>query len=158
MQAKNAASTRRDLVAALNRAAREASGLGNVLAEAGAARLGINLTDYECLDVIGLGGRVTAGDLVKATGLTSGAITSVIDRLEKAGLARRERDQNDRRKVYVILTAAARRQADAMAAFGRAIDRLTGRYSETEIALLVDYFTRTRDVILREIERLKKRR
>jgi len=149
-------SRRTELVAALNRAAREAGGLGNVLAEANAARLGVNLTDYECLDLIGLG-RVTAGDLARLTGLTSGAVTGVIDRLEQAGLARRERDPADRRKVYVRMTAAARRHAAAFAAFGDAIDRLTDNYSEAEIALLVDYFGRTRDVILGEIERLKKK-
>ncbi len=147
---------RAELVAALNRTAREASGLGNVLAEANAARLGINLTDYECLDLIGLD-RVTAGDLAKATGLTTGAITGVIDRLEKAGLARRERDASDRRKVYVTMTAVARRHAAAFTGFGAAIDRLTDNYSEAEVALLVDYFTRTRDVILREIEKLRKK-
>jgi DNA-binding MarR family transcriptional regulator len=156
MQGKRPASTRRDLIAALNRAAREAGGLGNVLAEAGAARLGINLTDYECLDIINLGGQVTAGDLVKATGLTSGAITGVIDRLEKAGLARRRRDAGDRRKVTVTLTGKARRHAAAFADFGRAIDRLTDKYSEAEIALLVDYFARTRNVIFRQIEKLKR--
>ncbi len=156
-QVKNSGRPRRAaLVAALNRAAREAAGLGNVLAEANAARLGINLTDYECLDLIGLD-RVTAGDLARATGLTSGAVTGVIDRLEAAGLARRERDPADRRKVYVRMTAAARRHAAAFGAFGEAIDRLTDRYSEAEIALLVDYFGRTRDVILREIEKLKKK-
>ncbi len=158
MQAKNAAgrSRRTELTAALNRAAREASGLGNVLAEANAARLGVNLTDYECLDLIGLD-RVTAGDLARATGLTTGAITGVIDRLEKAGLARRERDPADRRKVYVVMTAAAHRHAAAFGTFGDAIDRLTDRYSDAEIALLIDYFDRTRDVMVREVEKLKKK-
>ena len=146
-----------DLVNALNRVAREASGLGVLLGQASAARLGINGTDFECLDVIGTGDGVTAGDLAKATGLTTGAITGVVDRLEMAGLARRVRDPEDRRKVYVRMTAATRRFAAAYdATFGKAIDRLTDKYSQAEIGVLIDYFTRTRAVILAEIERQKR--
>jgi DNA-binding MarR family transcriptional regulator len=143
------------LIADLNRAAREASGLGNLFGNAVAARLGINPTDVECLGVIAAGD-VTAGDLARATGLTTGAITGVIDRLEKAGLARRERDRNDRRKVYVRMTPAGRTAGAAhYGCLGRAVDRLAGRYSAAEIALLTDYFDRSRAIMLREIERLR---
>ena len=146
------------LIADLNRAAREASGLGNLFAQTVANRLGVSATDLECLDFIAGGANVTAGDLARATGLTTGAITGVIDRLEKAGMARRERDREDRRKIYVRMTPAARTGAAVYyGSFGRAIDRLAAGYSRADIVLLIDYFTRSRAVVLREIAKLKQR-
>src|SRR5215813_7664872 len=98
---------RHDLVAALNRAMRDASGQGVLYSQAVAERLGINSTDLECLDSVVLRGPLTAGELADATGLTTGAITGVIDRLERAGFARRERDKDDRRRVLVRAQQAA---------------------------------------------------
>src|SRR6476646_8828676 len=113
MQAENQGAKlgRTKLIAKLNFAMREASGLGVVFSDVVAERLGVNHTDLECLDVIVMRDRVTAGDLAKATGLTTGAVTGIIDRLEKAGLARRSRDPDDRRKVYVSVLPAAKSRA-----------------------------------------------
>jgi DNA-binding MarR family transcriptional regulator len=148
--------TRRRLVADLNRAAREASGLGVMFGEAVAGRLGLVQTALDCLGVVAERADVTAGTLATATGLTTGAVTGVIDRLEQAGFARRVRDPKDRRKVYVRATPQALRQAGTFyGPMGRAIDALAARYTDKEIALLVDYFARTRDVMLAEIARLK---
>ena len=150
---------RADLIASLNRAVREATGLGVVFGEAVAARLGINSTDLECLGLIAGADRVTAGALAAATGLTTGAVTGVIDRLEKAKLARRERDAADRRRVYVRLTGVAGARATAYYdSLGSAADRLAASYGTAEIALLVDYFVRSRELILREIGKLKPKR
>src|SRR3954451_13966840 len=71
-----------------------------------AARLGLSLTDLRCLDIVEGRGGVTAGELSSASGLTTGAVTAVIDRLERAGFARRVRDDKDRRKVNVEVTEA----------------------------------------------------
>lgn len=70
--------------------------------------LGINRTDGRCLDLIDRRGRVSAGQLANDSGLTTGAVTAVIDRLESAGYVRRIRDTLDRRKVWVELTEEAR--------------------------------------------------
>jgi DNA-binding MarR family transcriptional regulator len=149
-------SNRRALVADLNRAAREASGLGNIFAMAVAERLGIHPTDVECVGIIAAAGRVTAGDLARSTGLTTGAITGVIDRLVRAGLARRERDGKDRRKVHVVMTAAGRRRAEGYyLSLGENIDRLATHFTAAEIAFLTRYFDATRDVMLAEIATLK---
>ena len=154
-QAKNSRS-RTALIAALNRAAREASGLGAVFGEAVARRMGIDPTALECLGTIADRDDTTAGELAAAMGLTTGAVTGVIDRLEKAGLARRVRDGDDRRKVFVRATPKALARANAFyGPLGRAADALTARYSDEEIALLADYFARSRDVVLAEIARLK---
>src|SRR5574342_463312 len=91
---------RRELEAALNGALRDVSGQGVLYSQAVAERLRINSTDLECLDHISRG-PVTAGRLAELTGLTTGAITGVIDRLERIGLVRREHDPDDRRKPLV---------------------------------------------------------
>src|SRR5271166_2853674 len=102
---------RNQLVEALNLAARQASGLGVLFGEAVAARLGINHTDLECLGMVLLKDGLTAGEIARETGLTSGAVTGVIDRLERAGLAHREADPGDRRKVHVRHTPKSRSAA-----------------------------------------------
>lgn len=69
--------------------------------------LGINRTDSRCIDLIAQHGRLTAGQLADRSGLTSGAVTVMIDRLERAGYVARHRDASDRRKVWVELTGHA---------------------------------------------------
>ncbi len=140
---------------ALNRAARQSSALGTLFAETVARHLGVSHSDLECIDIIALRGRVTAGELARESGLTTGAITGVVDRLEKAGFARRERDPGDRRKVYVSILPKALKQGGAYYdSFGKAADALATSYSDAEIVLLIDYFTRARDLIRSEIEKL----
>src|SRR5258708_13096070 len=101
---------RRELEAALNAAMRDVSGQGVLYSQAVADRLGINSTDLECLDHISRG-PLTAGRLAELTGLTTGAITGVIDRLERPGLARRERDADDPRKTLVSMLPAVSERA-----------------------------------------------
>ncbi len=69
-----------------------------------ARRLGVSPTDLHCLNIIQARGGVTAGELASASGLTTGAVTGVIDRLERVGYARRARDGEDRRRVNVEVT------------------------------------------------------
>src|ERR1700749_3793347 len=69
--------------------------------------LGVNRTDARCLDILDERGSMSAGDLAEASRLTTGAITAVIDRLERAGLAQRVPDPADRRRVLVDLTPKA---------------------------------------------------
>jgi DNA-binding MarR family transcriptional regulator len=66
--------------------------------------LGVNRTDGRCLDILQLSGRITAGELAEAAGLSPGAVTTVLDRLERAGLARRVSDSRDRRRVLAEAT------------------------------------------------------
>src|SRR3982074_1918747 len=91
------------LMQELEHAVRRSSGLRVVCGQTIASRVGISSSDLECLDFLNLEGRVTAGRLAEVTGLTTGAITGVVDRLEKAGFVRRERDENDRRKVFIAI-------------------------------------------------------
>jgi len=87
--------------------------------QAVAEAIGLNRTDMRCLDVIQREGPVPAGRLADETGLTTGAITTVLDRLERAGFARRTRDPADRRRVLVELAPEARSGAGDY--YGRAL-------------------------------------
>lgn len=141
--------SRRELIAALNAAMRDTSGQGVLYSQAVAQRLGINSTDLECLDLVVLRGPLTAGALAEATGLTTGAITGVIDRLERAGFARRARDAVDRRKVLVrALPAVAERVAPLFEPMQRAAMAALSSYREEELALLLDFLNRAREAAL----------
>src|SRR5262249_44300294 len=82
---------------------RRSSAQGAMFAKTVADRAGISASDMDCMDFLNLEGRMTAGRLAELTGLTTGAITGVIDRLEKASYVRRERDESDRRKVFIAV-------------------------------------------------------
>ena len=91
--------SRAALMQELEHAVRRSSALGVIFGQTVASRVGISSSDLECLDFLNLEGRVTAGRLAEVTGLTTGAITGVVDRLEKAGLVRRERSKPARQKL-----------------------------------------------------------
>jgi DNA-binding MarR family transcriptional regulator len=124
--------------------------------QAVADALGLNRTDMRCTDVLEREGAVTAGRLAQATGLTTGAITSVIDRLERAGYARRVRDQNDRRRVLVELTPEVlERSRGFYAEHQKLSERLYRRSSEEELKLLLQFVRTGRELNEREAARLE---
>jgi DNA-binding MarR family transcriptional regulator len=134
---------RDELVAALNRALRDASGQGVLYSQAVAERLGISSTDLECLDIIVMRGPLTAGEVASASGLTTGAITGVIDRLDRAGFAKREHDDADRRKVLVrALPAVERRVMPLFRPMEQAALSALSDYDEKDLALLLDFLQR----------------
>jgi DNA-binding MarR family transcriptional regulator len=123
---------------------RKASAQGVLYSQLVARRLGISSTDLECLDVIALHGPVTAGELAAATGLTTGEVTGVIDRLERSGFALRERDEGDRRKVLVrALPTVERRITPLFEPMQRAMSAAIAGYGENELVLIIDFLTRT---------------
>jgi DNA-binding MarR family transcriptional regulator len=132
-------------MAALSAALREASGQGVLYSQAAAERLGVNSTDLECMGYL-VAGPMNAGALSQATGLTTGAITGVIDRLERAGYARRDRDLGDRRKVLVSLTPlAAERAEPVFAPMEQAVAQVLADYDDAQLALLLTFLHRLRD-------------
>ena len=115
--------------------------------QAVAEALGLNRTDMRCTDVLEQEGPVTAGRLARATGLTSGAITTAIDRLEAAGYARRVRDESDRRRVLVELTPEAlERGRSFYVEHAKLGERLYRRYSEQQLDLLLEYVRAGREL------------
>jgi DNA-binding MarR family transcriptional regulator len=84
--------------------------------ESVAKKLKLSRTDMRCLELIGRLGPLTAGRLAEESGLTTGAVTFILDRLEEAGMVARRRDTEDRRRVWVQIEPAlqdgrARRRA-----------------------------------------------
>ncbi|HTU79900.1 MAG TPA: MarR family transcriptional regulator [Solirubrobacteraceae bacterium] len=113
--------------------------------QAVADALGVNRTDMRCMDVLEREGPVTAGRLAEASGLTSGAITSVLDRLERAGYARRVPDPSDRRRVLVEITPHARELADGFFSAHMALsEQLYRRYTLAQLELLLGYVSTAR--------------
>jgi len=94
---------RRQLAEDFVLAMRRTGSVMQLVNQAAADRIGINTTDLNCLNIVALTGAMTAGELAKATGLTTASITGVLDRLEEGGFVRRERDASDRRRVIVQL-------------------------------------------------------
>jgi DNA-binding MarR family transcriptional regulator len=114
--------------------------------DAATRALGINRTDGRALDVIDREGPITAGKLAERSGLTTAAVTTVIDRLEAAGYARRVRDPDDRRRVLVELTPLARqRAADIWGPLADTAKELAN-YSIEELELLRDFARRSREL------------
>jgi len=109
--------------AAMIEAIRDSQSAADMMEEAYDNLLGINRTDGRCLDILQRLGPLTAGQLAQEAGLTTGAITPLLDRLEAAGYVRRRRDTADRRKVFVEITELAGRMGQLvyseMAEFGR---------------------------------------
>ena len=108
--------------------------------EAACRLMGVNRTDGRCIDILEQRGRLTAGQLADEARLTSGAITAVIDRLERAGYARRVSDPNDRRRVLVEPTEKAYAVAEEL--MGRLGERgfaKTAGYTDEQLELLLDF-------------------
>jgi DNA-binding MarR family transcriptional regulator len=133
----------------LEHAMRKASAQGTIFAAAVAEHAGISSSDMDCMDFLNLEGRVTAGRLAELTGLTTGAITGVVDRLEKAGFVRRERDASDRRKVFI---APVPERAMEIGRFyqlmQRAMEKQADGYTDTELKLLLRYATESYQSVL----------
>jgi DNA-binding MarR family transcriptional regulator len=104
--------SKQDLIGRLIGAFRDAGNLDGAFEEAAAARLGIGPGDLRCLNAIENAGGLTAGELSREVGVTSGAVTGAIDRLEKVGFARRVADPADRRRVRIEVTPEFLRRAE----------------------------------------------
>jgi hypothetical protein len=124
------------------------------LHQAIAQGVGLNATDTKCIDLVlrGPSGGVSAGWLSDMTGLTSGAITHILDRLEKRRFIERVRDTQDRRRVFV------RVRPESMAplvpryeAIGNAYTILAEQYSDTQLRLICDYLEKACEVSVREL-------
>src|SRR5579862_8285253 len=98
---------RAPLYAELSNEVRASQRATDVVDELVCQLIGINRTDARCMDILDQHGSMSAGDLAEASRLTTGAITAVIDRLERAGLAQRVPDPSDRRRVLVEVTPKA---------------------------------------------------
>jgi len=121
-----------------------------------AERLGINRTDLHCLNAIENAGGLTAGELGAAAGITSGAVTGVVDRLERAGFARRVADPGDRRRVKIEVTPEFYERAeDIWGPLAADWERALGtRFTAAELARIVDFLELSAEIGERHLRRL----
>ncbi|MGH7562974.1 MAG: MarR family winged helix-turn-helix transcriptional regulator [Gemmatimonadota bacterium] len=133
------------LLEAFAQAGREVSAATVMLHATIAEILGMNPTDHKCVDILLSSGPLAAGQLADRTGLTTGAITGVIDRLERAGYVRREPDPSDRRRVIVvpILDTIQRDIAPLFEPLDRQWEELCSVYTDDELELIVDAIRRS---------------
>src|ERR1022692_1394911 len=132
------------MVEAFAAAIRRTSSLMQLVSQAAADRIGINATDLNCLNILSFSGHMTAGELARATGLTTASITGVADRLEEAGYVRRERDPADRRRVVIrlVLDRALTDVAPVFLPMIRALEQAAARYTDDELKLIVEFYGR----------------
>ena len=144
------------LMQELEHAVRKSSALGVIFGQTVASQVGVSSSDLECLDFLNIEGRVTAGRLAELTGLTSGAITGVVDRMEKAGLVRRERDESDRRKVFIaVVPEALGRIGQYYEPLQKAVTRDWEGYSDAELKLLLRFMTQSYNTMIGVLDDLK---
>ena len=149
-------SRREELEAAFGNAVRAyQTGVDN-FDQAMADHIGINRTDARCADLVDQAGGMTAGELARAAGLTTGAVTAVIDRLEKAGIAQRVPDPHDRRRVRIEATPKLWEVSEPllgpMLAESQAIlDDL----SDNEVARFTEFMKRAIEIQARHTERVR---
>src|SRR3984893_2200068 len=128
-----------------------------LLGQMSAERIGINVTDLNCLNIVALTGPMTAGGLARATGLTTASITGVLDRLEDGGFVRRERDPKDRRRVIVTLNPGPglREIGPTFGPLVRAWRDAAAGYSDEELRLLLDFQRRFEGIVRDQLARLR---
>lgn len=145
------------LLDALNREMRTLGSHTLLFHQAVADRLGLNTTDHKCADLLSFTGPLTAGELAERTGLTTGAITGVVDRMEKAGYVRRERDPGDRRRVIIRLETGRLNTevAPLFSSLKQRMDELCAGYKDDELVVLLDFMTQAQPIFRAEAARLR---
>jgi len=152
--------SKKELSGELIRLARENEAANDAFDEVACRKLGINRTDLRCLNIIenqqNSGPPMTAGRLAELSGLTTAAVTSVLDRLERAGYARRVRDTEDRRQVLIETTPLlAERGERIWGPIGKEAMADFERMSVEELKSVIRYFRLGRDLNQRHVERLR---
>jgi DNA-binding MarR family transcriptional regulator len=149
---------REEIIQAIIDKRREISTETIMFHQAVADTLGLHVTDHKCLDLIHYYGAMSAGRLTELTGLTTGAVTGIIDRLEQAGYVRRANDPKDRRRTIVEPTQNKKLERKHKAIFFPLHERmrnLLSSYSEGELSFLLDVLTKTLDQTHQELMKLR---
>lgn len=146
----------RDRIDSVVRSLRRVNLQGSLFGQTVAIRFGLSESDIETLETLIDTGASTAGRLADLTGLTSGAVTRVIDRLEQSGYVRRVPDPDDRRKVIVEVVP------EKVAAIRSTLDRVAtasadevGRYTDAQLALITEFLGRMEQITRDEAASLR---
>ncbi len=147
-----------EILGELAREFRQFNGLSASFFRAAAARIGMTVTDMQVIDILDSTGPMTAGQLADLTGLTTGAITGMLNRLEESGRVSRERDPNDGRKVIVQLVPGKNEMHEISPIFassGKAWDEMASHYDDEQIAFLLEFLKRSNALSRQELVRLR---
>ncbi len=147
-----------EVLGELTQELRQFTGLGVSFFRVAAAQVGMAVTDIQVIDILELTGSSTAGQLAELTGLTTGAITRILDRLEEAGLVRRERDPNDGRKVVVRRASGKDDKHEVRSildSVGKAWGEVASRYDDEQIAFLLEFLKHSNALSRQELSRLQ---
>lgn len=138
-------------------AMRRAGSIMQLLGQISADRIGINATDLNCLNLVALTGHMTAGELARATGLSTASITGVLDRLEEGGFVRRVRDPHDRRRVIVELAGGPglREVGTTFGPLVKAWRATAAEYSDDELRLLLEFQGKLEGIMRGQLDQLR---
>jgi DNA-binding MarR family transcriptional regulator len=144
-----------ELVARVGYAVRRMGAQSAITDAAVAAHFNLHTTDLECLDLIYLHKDQTAGEIAKATGLTSGAVTALIDRLEAAGYVERVADSADHRRVHVRIRSEAIRLIEAVyMPMQEKMFALWSEFSERDLRVIVEFMSRSTDLAAQYVKEI----
>ena len=147
-----------EFIEAINDKFREMSTETIMFHQAVADILGLHITDHKCLDFIYRFGAMPAGRLADLTGLTTGAVTGIIDRLEKAGYVRRISDPKDRRRTIVEPTRNKKLERKLELIFiplRKRMHKILSSYSDSELAFLLNTTTEMLEQTREESKKLR---
>jgi DNA-binding MarR family transcriptional regulator len=150
--------SREDIIEAIDQKFREISTETIMFHQAVADVLGLHITDHKGLDLIYRYGPMPAGRLAELTGLTTGAVTGIIDRLEKDGYVRRVNDPKDRRKTIIEPTRNKKLERKLEIIFtplSMRMHKLLSSYSDNELAFLIDVLTKSLEQSHEELMKLR---
>jgi DNA-binding MarR family transcriptional regulator len=147
---------KRTLVDQLISLARAHEAANDAFDEVAREKLGVNRTDLRCLNIVENQGPVNASRLAELSGLTTAAVTAVLDRLERAGYARRVRDHEDRRQVLVEVTPLlAERATPIWGPLGEEARAVLNRLSTEELESLMGFYRMGIELNEKHIERVR---
>ena len=147
--------SRNSIIAAIVDEIRRNQRLTDMLDEGAANLMGINRTDARAIDVIHQHGRVTAGELARELRLSTGAVTSVIDRLERVGYARRVADPDDRRRVLIEVTSTVLEGAQELYGSWEDVIPLYADYTDRDLELILQFQRLGREWLEKRLAKLE---
>lgn len=142
--------SKKELIHQLNIAQQDIGNLTVLFTNTISEQIGLSATEFECLDTIGNNQPITAGQLASLTGLSTGGITGVVDRLEQAGYVRRKRDTADRRRVLleqVFDKKTIQRVRKLYGPMSQKFEEVCQEFTAEELCIVLRYHHRTIEMV-----------
>ena len=151
--------SKEQLLSAIGDAFRVNQNQSDVFDDVASEILGINRTDMRCMDIVSRHGRISAGELAKEAGLTTGGVTAVVDRLERAALLRRVADPDDRRRVWLEVTPETfKRTMPIWGPLQETWEARGRRFTREQLEFLLAFLTDSNELMTGHIERIRRLR